>query len=68
MGVGRPRADTGSPGSPRHVSSSGRVRVLVTSLDEKTATAAELGGLYHGRWRIEEAFKRLKRKRLANPY
>ncbi len=46
----------------RHVSSSGRVRVLVTSLDEKTATAAELGGLYHGRWRIEEAFKRLKHR------
>ena len=38
----------------RHVSRSGRVRVL--------ATAAELGDLYHGRWRIEEAFKRLKNR------
>lgn len=46
----------------RHVSSSGRVRVLITSLDETQATAAELGDLYHGRWRIEEAFKRLKHR------
>jgi hypothetical protein len=46
----------------RHVSSSGRVRVLVTSLTEGVATAAELGDLYHGRWRIEEAFKRLKHR------
>jgi hypothetical protein len=46
----------------RHVSSTGRVRVLVTSLDEKAATAAELGDLYHSRWRIEEAFKRLKHR------
>lgn len=46
----------------RHVSSSGRVRVLVTSLNEKAATAAELGDLYHGRWRIEEAFNRLKHR------
>jgi hypothetical protein len=46
----------------RHVSSTGRVRVLLTSLDEKAATAAELGDLYHGRWRIEEAFKRLKHR------
>jgi hypothetical protein len=46
----------------RHVSSSGRVRVLATSLTEGVATAAELGDLYHGRWRIEEAFKRLKNR------
>jgi hypothetical protein len=46
----------------RHVSSSGRVRVLATSLTEGVATAAELGDLYHGRWRIEEAFKRLKHR------
>jgi hypothetical protein len=46
----------------RHVSSSGRVRVLITSLGETQATAAELGDLYHGRWRIEEAFKRLKHR------
>lgn len=36
--------------------------MLATSLDEKAATAAELGNLYHGRWRIEEAFKRLKHR------
>lgn len=36
--------------------------MLVTSLDEKGATAAEWGDLYHGRWRIEEAFKRLKHR------
>jgi hypothetical protein len=46
----------------RHVSSSGRVQVLVTSLAEDEASAAELGDLYHGRWRIEEAFKRLKHR------
>jgi len=46
----------------RHVSSSGRVRVLVTSLCESEASVAQLGDLYHGRWRIEEAFKRLKHR------
>lgn len=46
----------------RHVSSSGRTRVLVTSLSEDVASAAELADLYHGRWRIEEAFKRLKHR------
>ena len=46
----------------RHVSSSGRPRVLVTSLSEDVATVAELADLYHGRWRIEEAFKRLKHR------
>lgn len=46
----------------RHITSTGRVRVLVTSLDEQAASAAELGDLYHGRWRIEEAFKRLKHR------
>ena len=46
----------------RHVSSSGRTRVLLTSLAEDVATVAELADLYHGRWRIEEAFKRLKHR------
>ena len=46
----------------RHVSSSGRTRVLVTSLPEELASVAELADLYHGRWRIEEAFKRLKHR------
>lgn len=46
----------------RHVSSSGSIRVLATSLDQHMATVAELADLYHGRWRIEEAFKRLKHR------
>lgn len=46
----------------RHVSSSGRTRVLVTSLAEDVASVAELADIYHGRWRIEEAFKRLKHR------
>jgi hypothetical protein len=46
----------------RHVSSSGRIRVLVTSLDQSMASVAELADLYHGRWRIEEAFKQLKHR------
>ena len=46
----------------RHVSSSGNIRVLATSLDQRMATVAELADLYHGRWRIEEAFKRLKHR------
>ena len=46
----------------RHVSSTGRTRVLLTSLSQDVATVAELADLYHGRWRIEEAFKRLKHR------
>lgn len=46
----------------RHVSSSARVRVLATSLSEEVASVAELADLYHGRWRIEEAFKRIKHR------
>lgn len=46
----------------RHVSSSGRTRVLLTSLTQDVASVAELADLYHGRWRIEEAFKRLKHR------
>lgn len=46
----------------RHVSSSGRTRVLLTSLNEDVASVADLADLYHGRWRIEEAFKRLKHR------
>ena len=46
----------------RHVSASGRTRVLATSLTEDVASVAELADLYHGRWRIEEAFKRLKHR------
>ncbi len=46
----------------RHVSSSGRTRVRATSLSEDVASVAELADLYHGRWRIEETFKRLKHR------
>jgi hypothetical protein len=34
--------------------------ILVTSLDAKAFSAAEIGELYRARWRIELAFKRLK--------
>lgn len=46
----------------RHVSSSGRTRVLLTSLAQDVTSVVELANLYHGRWRIEEAFKRLKNR------
>ncbi len=46
----------------RQISLSGQIRVLATSLGEEVASAAELADLYHGRWRIEEAFKRLKHR------
>jgi len=40
-----------------------KVRVLVTSLlDVNAYPAAEFGALYHSRWRIEEAFKRIKHR------
>jgi len=48
----------------RHVSGSGRIRELATSLCEHLASVAELTDLCHGRWRIEEPFNRL-RHRLA---
>ena len=39
------------------------MRVLVTSLlDVNAYPAAEFGALYHSRWRIEEAFKRIKHR------
>jgi hypothetical protein len=47
----------------RHVASTGKVRVLMTNLlDETEFPTAEFGDLYHQRWRIEEAFKRLKHR------
>jgi hypothetical protein len=47
----------------RDVTPSGRVRVLMTSLlDAGRYPAASFGALYHQRWRIEEAFKRLKHR------
>lgn len=47
----------------RHVASTGKVRVLMTNLlDADAFPASEFGDLYHQRWRIEEAFKRLKHR------
>jgi Transposase DDE domain len=47
----------------RDVTPSGRVRVLMTSLlDGRRYPAASFGALYHQRWRVEEAFKRLKHR------
>ena len=53
----------------RDVTPTGRVRVLMTSLlDAERFPAADFGALYHRRWRVEEAFKRLKhRLRLEAP-
>jgi hypothetical protein len=46
----------------RQVSPSGAVRVLATNLDEQAAPVHAFAELYHQRWRIEEAFKRLKHR------
>jgi len=47
----------------RHVASTSKVRVLMTNLlDTERFPAALFGDLYHQRWRIEEAFKRLKHR------
>ena len=47
----------------RHVASSGNVRVLMTNLlDTERFPASCFGELYHQRWGIEEAFKRLKHR------
>jgi hypothetical protein len=47
----------------RHVASTGKVRVLMTNLlDPAVFPGADFGDLYHQRWRIEEAFKRLKHR------
>jgi hypothetical protein len=46
----------------RNVSPCGRVRVLLTNVEPERASAADFAALYHQRWRIEEAFKRLKHR------
>jgi Transposase DDE domain len=46
----------------RQVAPNGAVRVLATNLDEQAAPADSFADLYHQRWRIEEAFKRLKHR------
>lgn len=47
----------------RDVTPTGSVRVLMTSLlDARQYPAAAFGALYHRRWRVEEAFKRIKHR------
>ncbi len=47
----------------RVVTPNGRVHAVMTSLlDPVTFPAASFAELYHGRWRIEEAFKRIKHR------
>jgi len=47
----------------RHIGLNGQVRVLMTNLfDVVRFPASRFGDLYHQRWRIEEAFKRLKHR------
>jgi len=47
----------------RNVASNGKVSVLMTNLfDTHAFPASCFGNLYHKRWRIEEAFKRLKHR------
>lgn len=47
----------------RVVTPNGQIHVVMTSLfDTVGYPAAEFAALYHGRWRIEEAFKRLKHR------
>ena len=46
-----------------HIAPNGQVRVLMTNLfDVVRLPACSFGDLYHQRWRIEEAFKRLKHR------
>lgn len=52
----------------RHVASTGKVGVLMANLLDSTRfPASRFGGIYHQRWRIEEAFKRLKRRLNMEP-
>ena len=47
----------------RVVNPNGKIHVLMTSLLDGVAyPASAFGALYHSRWRIEEAFKRLKHR------
>ncbi len=46
----------------RQISPSGLMRVLATNLDECAFPPEVFGDLYHQRWRIEEAFKRIKHR------
>lgn len=44
----------------RNTATGARLRVLLTNLPAEQVPADAFGDLYHQRWRIEEAFKRLK--------
>jgi len=46
----------------RQIAPNGQTRALVTNLDATQFPAALFADLYHQRWRIEEAFKRLKHR------
>ncbi len=47
----------------RVVTPNGKEHILITSLlDTSAYPAAEFAALYHARWRIEEAFKRIKHR------
>lgn len=47
----------------RHIAPNGEMRVLMTNLfDVVKFPASQFADLYHQRWRIEEAFKRLKHR------
>ena len=72
VSINKPRADEvadwGCPAvAPRlrlvrQIAPNGQVRVLATNLDEKAFPPELFAELYHRRWRIEEAFKRLKHR------
>lgn len=46
----------------RCISSTGQLRVMATNLPAQDFPASVFGDLYHQRWRIEGAFKRLKHR------
>lgn len=46
----------------RQITPEGRLRVLMTNVGADVADAGAFADLYHQRWRIEEAFKRLKHR------
>ena len=47
----------------RVVTPKGRIHVVMTSLlDTAAFPASAFANLYHGRWRVEEAFKRIKHR------
>jgi hypothetical protein len=53
----------------RHVAPNGKLRVMMTNLfDTALFPASSFGALYHQRWRIEEAFKRLKHDSALNTF